>query len=156
MDRFIIIFFCGASQRFRIRNNTVIRGEKADFTGLGRLMIFGTPLMVPETTIATWWQARIPLPEILYSFPSTAEMWSLCYALQMDRLTWLCLNLTVNKRQLETNCFKLKDGIMFMKFIFLSGTSKTHFLLGTLCPTIYCRKRYCFSEGWARDRKAGW
>ena len=34
--------------------------------------------------------ARIPLHEITVSnivFPSTAEMWSLCYALQMDRLT---------------------------------------------------------------------
>ena len=60
-------FFCGALQRFRFRNNTVIRGEKAAFTGLGRLNILGTPLMVPQTTIATWWQACIPLHEIIVS-----------------------------------------------------------------------------------------
>ena len=34
-----LFFFCGALQRFRFRNNTVIRGEKAAFTGLGRLII---------------------------------------------------------------------------------------------------------------------
>ena len=53
MDQFIVIFCGGALQRFRFRNNTVIRGEKAAFTGLGILIILGTPLTVPQTTIAT-------------------------------------------------------------------------------------------------------
>ena len=42
---------CGALQRFGFRNSTVIREEKAVFTGLGRLIILGTPWTVPQTTI---------------------------------------------------------------------------------------------------------
>ena len=65
--------------------------QKSNFHWTGQnVIIFGAPLMVPQTRIVTRGLAYIPLYEIRFKhncFPSTAEMQARCYSWEMDRLT---------------------------------------------------------------------
>ena len=153
--------FCGALQRSRFRNNTVIRGEKAAFTGLGRLIVLGTPLTVPQTTTTTWWQARIPLHEIIvsnrqFSLHCRDVMWSSYYALQIDRLTSTLFELDREQEVAIKLVLSTRMGLCPWSLFSFLGLWRHISCREQLCPTIYRRKRYRRSECWAWDRKVAW
>ena len=65
------------------------RESNFDWTGQ-KVVIFGTPLTVPQTRIMTRGLGYIPLHEIRFKhncFPSTTEMEARFYSWEMDRLT---------------------------------------------------------------------